>query len=82
MSIPFVGESGTKEYAHFLIGPASQSFSTPVDGTPDEEEDKNVLMKLERTTRALQPGRPMWFHEMTDVPELSDYLDAFGVDKG
>ena len=79
VSIPFVGESGLKEYAHFLIGPASQLFSTPVEGTPDEEEDRSVLMDLERKTKALQPDRPMWSHEMTDAPELDNYLDLPGL---
>ena len=82
VSVPFVGESGTKEYAHFLIGPASQLFSTPVDGTPDEEEDKEALMDLERRTKALQPDRPRWSHEMRDVPELNDYVDVPGFTDG
>jgi hypothetical protein len=79
VSIPFVGESGVKEYAHFLIGPASQLFATPVEGRPDEEDDKKVLLDLERKTKALQPDRPMWSNEMTDVPELEDYLDVPGI---
>jgi hypothetical protein len=79
VSIPFVGEGGAKEYAHLLIGPASQFFSTPVEGKPDDEDDKKVLIALERKTKALQPDRPMWSHEMTDVPELDDYLDVPGL---
>jgi hypothetical protein len=74
VSIPFVSESGQKAYAHLLIGPASQLFSTPVEGTPDESEDKDVLKELERKTKALQPDRPTWDQEMTDVPSLEDYL--------
>jgi hypothetical protein len=78
VSIPFVGESGTKQYAHLLIGPASQLLSTPLEGTSDENEDDAVLMDLERKTKELQPNRPMWSQEMTDVSEL-DYLDLPGV---
>jgi hypothetical protein len=81
VSIPFVGESGLKEYAHFLIGPASQLFSTPVEGQPNEEDDKKVLLDLERKTKALQPDRPMWSHEMTDIPELDHYPDVPGMGK-
>ena len=78
VSIPFVNESGAKEYAHLLIGPASQLFSTPVEGISDESEDKEVLKELERKTKALQPDRPSWDQEMTDVPELNDYVDVPG----
>ena len=39
-------------------------------------------MELERKTKALQPERPMWSNEMTDVPGRGDYRDAFGVNKG
>ncbi|HUG50134.1 MAG TPA: hypothetical protein VLZ78_03970 [Terrimesophilobacter sp.] len=82
VTVPIVGESGVTEYAHFLIGPASQLFSIPVEGKPDAVDDKKVLMDLERRTKALQPDRPMWSHEMTDVPELDDYLDLPGADQG
>jgi hypothetical protein len=79
VSLPFVGDSGEKQYSHFLIGPASQLYSTPVDGRPDVEEDetdKKVLMDLERKTKQLQPDRPMWSNEMQDVSGLDDYSDV------
>jgi hypothetical protein len=71
VEIPVITEGGSKAYAHFLIGPASQIFSTPVPDSPDEPFDAEVVEKLEAETRRLQPTRPEWSEEMTDVPDLS-----------
>lgn len=70
VSIPVLIEGGTTAYAHFLIGPASQLFSTPVEPSMGEPTDDDVLVDLERRTRRLQPSRPAWAEEMTDVPDI------------
>lgn len=71
VEIPVITEGGSKAYAHFLIGPASQIFSTPVPDSPDEPFDAEVIEKLEAQTRRLQPTRPEWPEEMTDIPDLT-----------
>jgi hypothetical protein len=70
VSIPVIIEGGTTAYAHFLIGPASQIFSTPVEPSLGEPMDDDVLRDLEARTLQLQPSRPGWAEEMTDVPDL------------
>ncbi|MBT2502224.1 hypothetical protein [Curtobacterium sp. ISL-83] len=70
VEIPVVTDAGSRAYAHFLIGPASQIFSTPVPDSPDEPLDVDVIEHLERATYRLQPSRPEWPDEMTDVPDL------------
>lgn len=71
VEIPVITEGGSKAYAHFLIGPASQIFSTPVPDSPDEPFNAEVIERLEEQTRRLQPTRPEWSEEMTDVPDLT-----------
>ncbi|MBT2501678.1 hypothetical protein [Curtobacterium sp. ISL-83] len=71
VQIPVITESGSRAYAHLLIGPASQIFSTPVPDSPDEPLDTDVIEKLEAATRKLQPARPEWPDEMTNVPDFS-----------
>jgi hypothetical protein len=70
VEVPVVTEGGSRGYAHFLIGPASQIFSTPVPDSPDEPYDEDVIRKLEAATAKLHPQRPQWPDEMTDVPDL------------
>jgi hypothetical protein len=72
VSVPVITEGGSRAYAHLLIGPASQIFSTPVANSPDEPFDPQVLRDLELRTAQLHPGTPAWPDEMTDVPDL-DY---------
>jgi hypothetical protein len=62
IEFPIVEEGGQVVVAHLLIGPASQ-----IIGTDDEPNDFGVIEQLERRTRELQPARPVWDEEMTDV---------------
>ncbi|PZE23991.1 MULTISPECIES: hypothetical protein [unclassified Curtobacterium] len=75
VQIPVVTDGGSRAYAHLLIGPASQIFSTPVLESPDEPLDQEVIERLERGTMSLQPSRPEWPAEMTDVQDLSFLVD-------
>jgi hypothetical protein len=70
ISIPVVGKRGGVEYAHLLVGPASQMASVPVPSEEIEPIDDEVLAELERRTLLLQPSRPEWAQEMIDVPDL------------
>lgn len=80
VTIPVITEGGSQAQAHVLLGPTSQLFSTPVEQSQDEPVDTAVIEQLEKLTRELQPSRPAWPQEMTDIPPLSDYdldyLDA------
>ncbi|KQX06906.1 MULTISPECIES: hypothetical protein [unclassified Leifsonia] len=67
VSIPVLVSGGGVGYAHFLIGPASQLFSTPVADNTAEPDDPTVVADLERRTRLLQTSVPEWDDEMTDV---------------
>jgi hypothetical protein len=71
--VPVVTEGGSAAYAHLLIGPASQLFSTPVDNSASEPVDDEVIAEMERLTLELQPSRPAWPQEMTDVPGDLDW---------
>jgi len=70
--IPVVTEGGSLAYAHMLVGPASQLFSTPVENSQNEPLDAEAIADLEARTANLQPSRPAWPSEMTDVPDLKD----------
>ncbi|MCU1443866.1 MAG: hypothetical protein JWQ59_2016 [Cryobacterium sp.] len=72
VSVPVVTEGGSYGYAHMLIGPASQIFSTPVEHAAAEPEDAEIIEELEKLTIRIQPSRPEWPQEMTDVPTLDD----------
>jgi hypothetical protein len=76
VQVPVVTEGGSRGYAHLLIGPASQIFSTPVPDSPDEPYDEEVIRKLEEATARLHPSRPSWPDEMTDIPNLSFDFDG------
>jgi hypothetical protein len=71
--VPVVTEGGGQVYAHLLIGPASEIFSTPVENSAIEPVDNEAIAEMESKTRALQPGRPAWPQEMTDVPDFSEW---------
>lgn len=75
VQVPVVTEGGSRAYAHLLIGPASQIFSTPVADSSDEPQDEDVIRMLETATHRLDPSRPAWPTEMTDVPDLDFDLD-------
>jgi hypothetical protein len=70
--LPVVTEGGSLAYAHLLIGPASQMFSTPVENSQEEPIDTDAVAELESRTLKLQPSRPTWPSEMTDVPDLKN----------
>ena len=74
ITIPIASEGGGVEQAHFLLGPASQLFSVPVENSADAPFDAEVIEHLERQTRLLHPPTPGWDQEMTDIPNL-DFLD-------
>jgi hypothetical protein len=75
VSVPVITEGGSRAYAHLLIGPASQLFSTPVENSADDPVDDEVIRDLETATLRLQPSRPVWSDEMFDVPDLD--LDGY-----
>jgi len=73
--VPMVSPAGTQSFAHLLVGPSSQLMSTPVENALPEPNDDDVVAELERRTEALQPTRPAWPEEMTDIGDLVLSLD-------
>jgi hypothetical protein len=65
-----ISEGGSIGYAHLLIGPSSQLFSTPVENASAEPSDEETISELERRTAELQPARPEWATELTEIHEL------------
>jgi hypothetical protein len=65
--VPVINEGGSHGYAHILIGPSSQIFSTAVPDSDDEPIDHEVIAELEKLTRELLPDTPAWPLEMTDI---------------
>jgi len=76
--VPIVTESGTPAYAHFLLGPASELYSVPVEGTDEGERSSALIEELEKRTLELHPSRPRWAQEMTDIANLDDLEYEFG----
>jgi hypothetical protein len=75
VTIPVVTDGGSNAYAHLLIGPASQLFSLPVENSHgDEPLDAEAIAHIELETRRMQPARPSWSEEMTDIIDV-DFLD-------
>jgi hypothetical protein len=72
VTIPVVTDQGSYGFAHMLIGPASEIFSTPVEHAAAEPVDEEVVQYLEQRTMLLQPSRPEWPTEMTDIATLDD----------
>jgi hypothetical protein len=78
VTIPIASEGGGIEHAHFLIGPASQFFSTPVENSSADPTDPKVVAQLELETRRLHPPTPAWDEELTEFPAFDydfDHLD-------
>lgn len=74
IAIPVLGEGGAVAQAHLLIGPASQLYSTPVFEADGEIPGSDVVEELERRTARLQPSRPEWPDEMTDVATVDEFM--------
>jgi hypothetical protein len=70
IAFPIVDEGGQIVTAHMSVGPSSEFASVPVAGAPAGCDDVEVIAELERLTRELQPRRPVWDEEMTDVPNI------------
>ncbi|MDD9151678.1 hypothetical protein PUY80_03730 [Plantibacter flavus] len=68
--VPTISEGGSLGYAHLLIGPASQLFSTPVENASEEPFDEQTIVELEQRTAEMQPARPEWATEFTDIDDL------------
>ncbi|MFE1646021.1 hypothetical protein [Microbacterium sp. P01] len=68
VSIPVLEEGGARGYAHFLVGPASQLYSTPVAESVEEVVDAELVEELEKRTRRLQISTPVW-PDMIDEPD-------------
>ena len=71
--VPVVTEGGSTAYAHLLIGPSSQLFSTPVENSASEPIDLEAIKEMEDLTLALQPSRPAWPQEMSDIDDWDEY---------
>ncbi len=77
VSIPTISEDLKQGYAHLLIGPSSQLFSTPADDLGVELDDLEVVKDMEKKTRELQPARPVWSEDMPEIHggEVYDFLE-------
>lgn len=70
--IPVLAEGGARGNAHFLIGPASQLYSTPVTEDVKEIAHPDLVTELERRTKRLQSAEADW-PDMIEPQELRDY---------
>jgi hypothetical protein len=71
VTVPVITAGGSNAYAQFLIGPGSQFLSIPVENSSDEPFDAETVALLEDATARLQPDRPEWPTEMTDIADLT-----------
>jgi hypothetical protein len=74
-TVPVINEGGSHGYAHILIGPSSQIFSTPVADGEDGPVDNDTILEMERLTREILPSTPAWPFEMKDVDSNSVDFD-------
>jgi hypothetical protein len=72
VSVPYITEGGGRAFAHLIIGPASQIYSTPVEDATDDPDDWSIIEKLEEQTLLLEPSRPAWPQEMEDIPGIEE----------
>jgi hypothetical protein len=82
VTIPAISETGSYGFAHLLIGPASEIFSTPVEHAGVEPDDAEVITELEQRTMLLQPSRPEWPTEMTDIQAIDDLDIDYNLSDG
>jgi hypothetical protein len=73
IEIPVVDRNGSVTMTTFLVGPASQIVSAPVDSQYDDPVDPDVVEHLDGLTRALRP------HAVTEAagPEPAEWDDAY-----
>jgi hypothetical protein len=76
ISIPVLAEGGVRGNAHFLIGPASQLYSTPVAESADDASDPALVQELARRTRRLQSAEADW-PDMIEEPDEQVGYDEF-----
>jgi hypothetical protein len=76
VTIPILSEGGGTETAHFLIGPSSQLFDTPVENSAADPTDPEVVAHLERETLKLHPPTPAWDEELLDLPARDYDIDG------
>ena len=79
--VPIWLEGGGTAYAHLLLGPASQIYSVPIVGPPDEPYDEKMILELERLTREMHRSVPQWPDEMTDVSSLDLDFDLRSAER-
>jgi hypothetical protein len=76
VSVPYLTEGGTRAFAHLIIGPASQIFSTPIEDATEDPDDWAVIEKLEQQSLLLEPSRPAWPQEMDDIPGIEELIQG------
>jgi hypothetical protein len=74
VSVPYLNEGGRRAFAHLIIGPASQIYSTPVEDAADDPDDLSVIEELEAQSLLLEPSRPAWPQEMEDIADLEEFI--------
>lgn len=68
----FTDDFGTG-LSHIVLGPASQIISVPAPDLEVAIEDAHTVEILEGRTRSLDPERPDWGEEITDIVDLKAY---------
>jgi hypothetical protein len=71
VSVLVVNGDGELSAAEFLLGPASQLYSTAVDSGPERGDDRDVIDDLERRLRRLNPSA----HVAAQPPDPSTTYD-------
>jgi hypothetical protein len=74
VSVPILTEGGGRAFAHLIIGPASQIYSTPVEDATEDPDDWSIIEEFEAQTLLLEPSRPAWPQEMEDIPGLEEFI--------
>ncbi|WP_322410879.1 hypothetical protein [Microbacterium invictum] len=73
VTIPVLEQGGAPGLAHFLLGPASQLYTTPVAESIDEINDPDLVDELQRRANRLQPSVAEW-------PDLMHGDEVYGED--
>ena len=73
VTLPSFTEDFGRGISHILVGPTSQLLSVPTADLEVELTDAQIVEILEGRTKSLDPERPDWSDDITDIEDLTVY---------
>lgn len=73
VTLPSFTEDFGRGISHILVDPTSQLLSVPTADLEVELTDAQIVEILEGRTKSLDPERPDWSDDITDIEDLTVY---------